>query len=213
MNTEKIKKYLVTGGIVLMPLVLTFWILSFLINLLTTPFMDLTQKILEAVGLKGVSFFFLSDQQIIYLLSKILIIVFVLIIITFVGAVARHFFFRTLMQLGDSFLRKIPIIGSVYKTTLELTNTIFSPEKRAFQQVVLVPFPCPGALAIGLVTRSETILEDRISVFIPTAPSPISGYLIFFKKEDVRVIDMKTDEALRYIVSCGALLEDPSALK
>ena len=213
MNIQGIKKHLFTGFILLLPLVLTFWIISFLIDLLTTPFLDFTQKLLSLIGLqKGTSFLFLPEEFVLTLVSKVLIIVFLFVSITFVGVIARHFFFRSFMKIGDTFLRKIPVISGVYKTSQELINTIFS-ENRAFTRVVLVPYPHETSLAIGLVTRSDPLLDNRISVFIPTTPNPTSGYLIFYKKEDVIMTDMKVDEALRFLVSCGVLLEDSSLLK
>lgn len=213
MNAHVIKKHLVTGFILLLPLVLTYWIISFLIDLLTDPFLDLTQQLLELMGFrKGGTFLFLPGEFVLSFLSKLLIIVFLLLAITFVGAVARYLFFRSFLKIGDTLLRKIPIISSVYKTSHELITTIFS-EHRAFTQVVLVPYPHASARAIGLLTRSEPILDDRVSVFIPTTPNPTSGYLILFKKEDIQQTEMKVDEALRIIVSCGVLLEDNAQFK
>lgn len=200
MKIQKLQQYLFTGFIILLPVALTFWIISFLISLLTDPFMGFSQKILATVGFQ--------NEQILYLTSKLLILIFLLIIITFVGAIGRYFFFQSFLSIGDSLLQKIPVISSVYKTSRELINTLFSSEHRAFEKVVLVPFPHKDALVLGLVTHSKAIFDDRISVFIPTTPNPTSGYLVFFKKEDVQFIDMKVDDALRFVVSCGVLLEN-----
>lgn len=213
MNAQSMKKHLVTGFILLLPLVLTYWIISFLIDLLTGPFLEFTEQLLELLGFqKGSTFLFLPGDLVLSFLSKLLIIVFLLLVITSVGAVARYLFFRTFLKVGDALLRKIPLISSIYKTSHELITTIFS-EQRAFTTVVLVPYPHASARAIGLLTRSEPILDGRVTVFIPTTPNPTSGYLILFKQEDIQPIEMKVDEALRIIVSCGVLLEENAYFK
>lgn len=212
MNLKTLKHYLFTGFIMLLPVVLTFWVISFLISMLTNPFMGITQKLLELLRLQIGPIFIFTEEQILTFISQVLSLIFLLIVIIFVGAIGRYFFFRSLLHVGDTIIRKIPVISSVYKTSRELINALFSPENRAFKQVVLVPFPNSPTLAIGFITRSEPILGDKLAVFVPTTPNPTTGFLLFFEQKDVSVIDMKVDEALRFIVSCGVLLDTNSPL-
>lgn len=200
------KKYFATGVVVLLPLALTFWIISFIISLLTTPFLGIAEAILSAVGLNNVSFLFLSSQQVLEYASTILVLLFLLGIILAIGAVGRHFFFKYLMRIGDSIMHKIPVISTVYKTSQELIQTVLTTSNKSFKQVVMVPFPTPQSYCIGLVTRDDEEMGDRIAVFVPTTPNPTSGFLVMYQRDQVVAIDMKVEEALRYVISCGVLL-------
>jgi uncharacterized membrane protein len=107
-------------------------------------------------------------------------------------------------------LHKIPVISSVYKTSQELIQTILKTDNRAFKQVVLVPFPNPECWSIGLVTREGPAAPNLVPVFVPTTPNPTSGYLIMYDRSKVVPIEMSIEEAFRYIISCGVLLNDAS---
>lgn len=200
------KRCLGTGLIILLPLVLTFWIISFFIDILTDPFVGVAQTTLNAIGMKNAPTFLVQVA------SQILVLAFLFIGIVSIGAVTRYFFFNYLVTIGDSILHKIPVISGVYKTSQDLIKTIMSPDAKAFKQVALVPFPHDGVWSIGFITREDNVLDNRVSVFIPTTPNPTSGFLILFEKDKVHPLDMKIEEALRYIVSCGVLSEPPKLL-
>lgn len=191
------KKYFVTGVIIILPLALTFWIVSIILGILTDPFFDLSKIVLRSLGL--------SSAEALDLGSKLLALILFFFFITLIGAIGRYFFFKYLMELSDGILHRIPVISTVYKTSKELIQSIFTQDSKSFKQVVFVPFPHAGSRALGLVTQEES-LDGLIAVFIPTTPNPTSGYLLMYKKEDVVVLDMKVEEALRYIISCGVLM-------
>jgi len=199
------RKYFGTGLVVLLPLALTFWIVSFIISILTTPFIGVAEALLRAVGLNNVGFLFLSPDQVLQHASTLLVLIFLFLVIVGIGAIGRHFFFKFLMKIGDRLLHKIPVISTVYKTSQELIQTILTTSNKSFKQVVLVPFPTAKSSAIGLVTRDDANEENRISVFVPTTPNPTSGFLIMFDRNEVVPLDMKVEEALRYVISCGVL--------
>lgn len=207
------KKYFITGLVVLLPLALTFWIVSFIVGLLTDPFLGAARNILETIGIKQVHFFFLSSEQLFDYLSKILVLVFLVAFISLIGWIGRYFFFTYILKLGDAILHKIPLISTVYKTSQEFIQTILTSTNKSFKQVVLVPFPHKSALSIGLVTRDDMEIDNRVAVFVPTTPNPTSGFLILFSKDEVIPIDMKVEEAMRYVISCGVLLTPIRPLK
>jgi uncharacterized membrane protein len=200
------KKQFLTGMIVLLPIALTFWIVSFIVEVLTKPFLGIAEQILSALGLKDVSFLFLSANQVLDYSSKILILTFLFAIIVVIGAIGRHFFFKYLLKIGDAILHRIPLISTVYKTSQELIQTVFASTNKSFKQVVLVPYPNENSWCIGLVTRDDFELENKAAVFVPTTPNPTSGFLIMYDKSKIVPLDMKVEEALRYIISCGVLL-------
>lgn len=195
-----------TGLVMLLPIALTFWIITSLIGWLTQPFVGIAEKILSAIGLTGTSILFLSAEKVLLCLSQLLVLAFLFFFIILIGAIGRHFFFRYLIRLSDTVLHKIPIISSVYKTSQELIQTILTTDNKAFKQVVLVPFPNADCYSIGLVTREGPAAQHLIPVFVPTTPNPTSGYLIMYDRSKVVPIDMSVEEAFRYIISCGVLV-------
>jgi uncharacterized membrane protein len=204
------KKYVMTGLVMLLPLALTFWIIASIVNWMTGPFVGVAEKILSAIGLTGTHVFFMSADNVLLHVSQLLVLVFLFIFIVLIGAIGRHFFFRWIIRLGDAIIHKIPVISSVYKTSQELIQTILTTDNRAFKQVVLVPFPNADCWSIGLVTREGPAASHLIPVFVPTTPNPTSGYLIMYDKSTVVPLQMSVEEAFRYIVSCGVLVTKTS---
>ncbi len=194
---RRYKKYFATGLVVLLPLALTFWIISFILGVLSDPFTGIAVGILKLLGVQ--------TREALDFGGKILALVMLFGLIISIGAIGRYFFFKYLLEFSDAILHRIPIVSSVYKTTQEFIQSVFKKDSTSFKQVVLVPFPHPGALVVGFVTQEES-LEGRIAVFVPTTPNPTTGFLLMYRKEDVTVLDMKVEEALRFIISCGVLL-------
>ncbi len=207
------KKHIMTGLVMLLPLALTFWIVSFLLHWLTEPFIGIAEGVLKAIGLKGEGLFFMSSEQALFWISRLLVLVFLFFFILLVGVVGRYVVFKYLMRAGDSILHRIPVISSVYKTSQELIQTILSSDTRAFKQVVLVPFPHEQCWTIGLVAREAPNAFDRIPVFVPTTPNPTSGYLVMYERSKVKPLQLSIEEAFRYVISAGALLPDSSGLQ
>ncbi len=201
------KKYVMTGLVMLLPLAITLWIIGTIIDLLTGPFTGITEKILSSTGLQQTPLLFLTPSQTFLVVEKLLILIFLFFFILTIGAVGKHFIVSYFLRFGDTLLQKIPVINSVYKTSQELINAIFTSDQKAFKQVVLVPFPNESCLTIALVTKQEGIDPSLVPVYVPTTPNPTSGYLIMYDKNKVIPVDMSVEEALRYVLSCGALLK------
>ncbi|MEC7839456.1 MAG: DUF502 domain-containing protein [Chlamydiota bacterium] len=209
------KKYFITGLVILLPLALTVSIVIFLINILTSPFLGFVQSILEHYDLLDKDILFLTANQVQYLASKVLILVCLFLFTILLGVIARIFFFHYLIKAWDYIIHQIPFISSVYKTCQDVINTLLQGDSSSFKQVVLVPFPSKESHSVGLVTRD--ILpglpheegQNLIAVFVPTTPNPTSGYLVMFDEKDITYLDMKVEEALKYIISCGVILNEP----
>lgn len=198
------RKYFITGLVVLLPLALTLGIVLFLVNLLTSPFVGIFQGIFDYFGI-------LSSEQLQILFSKILILVLLFFVTVGLGAFGRWFFVHYMLSLWDYILHRIPLVSSIYKTSQEVITTLFGSTTKSFKQVVLVPFPNAQTYSIGLLTaenlpgipKSET--EEIVAVFVPTTPNPTSGFLMMFKKKEIFYLDMRVEEAFKYIVSCGVI--------
>lgn len=210
--TGHIKTNFITGLVILLPVVLTIAILGFLINFLTEPFMGFVAKILSHFSFGHEKILFFTKEEFITYLSKFLIII-ALVAITFsLGLLTRLFFTNSLLSIGDAILHKIPVVKTVYKTTQDIIKTLFVSNKDSFKQVVMVPFPKDGMYMLGLIVRespkmcSKAVDEELISVLIPTTPNPTTGFLIMAKRKDLTPIDIKPEDAIKYIVSCGVII-------
>ena len=209
-----LKKYFITGLVILLPLTITIFVVIFLVNFLTKPFMGLVTKLLASTLFKDMSLGALTQEHIIRYGSQIVILVGLFILTLGLGFFARWLFFNSLIKLSDRVLHKIPLINKVYKTTQEIIKTFFVTDKDSFKQVVLVPFPTEETYSIGLVSRASpqscnnALNAELVSVFVPTTPNPTTGFLLMFKKEDLIPLDMKTEDAVKYIVSCGVIIPE-----
>lgn len=206
------KKYFVTGLVILLPTALTIAIVIFMFNLLTKPFLGIVKSIFEHYSLLESGFLFLSADQVQTYISQLIIITFLFFSTVLLGLIARLFFFYYLIRFWDYIIHRIPVINTIYKTCHDVINTLFSSNTKAFQQVVLVPFPNQKASSLGFVTCAKlpaiTGLKDldRVVVFVPTTPNPTSGFLVLYKKEDLVYLDMKVEEAFKFIISCGVIM-------
>lgn len=207
------KKYFFTGLAIFLPLLLTLWIVSVLVNVLTGPFSGITQKIFEISGLFQEDSFAARHTQMFAIFDKLVILGVIFGGILFVGAIGRHFIFSYLIQVADAVLAKIPIIRSIYTTSRELIQTIFATNSQSFKKVVLVPFPHQDTYAIGLLTSEDTTESNTLTVFVPSSPNPTSGFLLLFERSQVMFIDLSVEEAFRYIISCGVLLKHTNLTK
>jgi uncharacterized membrane protein len=206
------KKYFITGLVFLLPVAVTILILVFVVDFMTKPFMGMATAFLESAGVNKIGIGFLSSEQVLRYGSQILIIVGLFVITLFLGILARWFFFNAIINLSDKILHKIPLVNKVYKTTQDIIKTLFVTDRDSFKQVVMAPFPSKGMYSLGLVSREspetcrESTKSDLISVFVPTTPNPTTGFLLMFKKEDLIYLDIKTEDAVKYIVSCGVII-------
>ncbi len=206
------KKYFVTGLVILLPLTLTLAVVGFIFNLLTEPFLGISKTILDYYGLLDKGFLFLSAHQLQTVFSQILILIVLFIFTVLLGLIARWFFFHYIIRFWESLIHRIPFISTIYKTCQDVIKTIFATKNNAFKQVVMVHFPNPETRTIGLVTREglpgagPSIGSNLLVVFVPTTPNPTSGFLTIVKKEDVVYLDMSIEDAFKYVISCGMIM-------
>ncbi len=188
----KIRNYFVTGLLVLLPIIITIYILSLLVSLmgqLVQPFAD---------------FFFGGPR---YGLEYVVAILFIFI----VGLIATNVLGRKLINLGERVLGRIPVIRQIYVAVKQLTDTLALRNKTAFKRVVVFEYPRRGLYQIGFVTyRGLGEIQDKtgenlVHIFLPTTPNPTSGHLIFVPLRDVKFLDMSVEEGLKLVFSAGTL--------
>lgn len=205
------KKYFVTGLVILLPLAVTVAIIAFVLNFLTKPFIGAVSSFLKEFDIINRGFFIFSPEQTIKYGSQFLILICLVVFTLILGMITRWFFFRSIISLSDKILHKIPLVNKVYKTTQEIIKTLFASDKNTFKQVVMVPFPKPGSYVIGLVSRespkmcSDKSGEKLFSVLVPTTPNPTTGFLLMYTEKEMITLDLKVEDAIKYIVSCGVI--------
>ena len=208
------RKYFITGLVILLPLAVTIAVVFFVVNFLTKPFIGFVSQFLSKTAIKEIGFLFFSPEQVLLYGSKLIILIGLFLFTLILGLIARWFLFKTLIKISDTIIHRIPLVNKVYKTTQEIIRTLFASDKNSFKQVVMAPFPNKKTYSLGLVSRDspktcqKALNSDLVSVFVPTTPNPTTGFLLMFRKEDLIFIDMKTEDAIKYIVSCGVIIPE-----
>jgi uncharacterized membrane protein len=134
--------------------------------------------------------------------------------ILLIGLMARNIVGRWLLEFGEGTLLRIPLAGSVYKTLKQLLETFLRDNSTRFRRVVLVEYPREGLFAVGFVTGvlgssiQSDFQETMLSVFIPTAPNPTTGWYAVVPERSVRDIDLSVEDAFRTIISAGIVSPD-----
>lgn len=189
------RKYFATGLLILAPITITVWVLYSIFTTLDQPFLVL---LLPVEWRTKYAFTGLSALL-------------VLSLIFFTGLLAHNYFGRYLVHWWDSLLQRIPVVRSIYSSVKQVSDTLLSPSGNAFRQVVLVPYPHPGARTIAFLTGApggelaEHLDQEYVSVYVPTTPNPTSGFFLMFPKTDVVELNMSVDTALKYIISMGVV--------
>tara|TARA_Y100000590_G_scaffold53597_1_gene56008 strand:- start:67 stop:681 length:615 start_codon:yes stop_codon:yes gene_type:complete len=135
-------------------------------------------------------------------------IIIAIILITFIGWLSLSFIGKRLLSLFNSFLKKIPILRTIYAALGQMTETFTKTDKDK-KNVVLVEYPRKGSWAVGFATKDNTgeisnkTKKNLVNVFVPTTPNPTSGFLLMYPKEDIIYLDLTFEEASKFIVSAG----------
>ncbi|MFG5778948.1 DUF502 domain-containing protein [Comamonas sp. J-3] len=197
---SSLRKWLLTGLLVVVPGVITVWVLHWIVSTL-----DQTLQILpdgwQPDTLLGIHIPGFG-------------VVLTLAILLLVGGIASNFVGRKLVSWGDALVSRIPVVRSIYSSVKQVSDTLFSESGNAFRTAVMVQWPHAGARTIGFVTgapsgelarRLDAGEEEWLSVYVPTTPNPTGGYLVMVRKSDCVELDMSVDAALKYIVSMGVV--------
>lgn len=210
------KKYFITGLVILLPLAVTLAVIVFIFNLLTEPFAGALSALLRHYNLLDSGFFIFSGKQLQFFISQIFVLLFMFFFTVLLGFIARWFFVHYLIRFWDYIFHNIPFVSTLYKACKDVINTIFASKTKSFKQVVLVPFPSSESKSIGLVTQDNLIWDEGTApltaVFVPTTPNPTSGFLMMFDPKDITYVDMRVEDAFKYVISCGVILNPFSVI-
>jgi uncharacterized membrane protein len=200
-----LKKYLLAGLLVWLPLAITIWVLSAVLGVMDgvfTSVLGATQAVLPTAAhgpiewLRGIPF---------------LGVIVLLIALLLTGMAATNIAGQWALRQGDRLLSHTPIVKSVYNSVKQVSDTLFSSSGNAFREAVLVQYPRQGAWTIAFVTGrpggevAQHLPGDYLSIYVPTTPNPTSGFFLMLPRADTVPLAMSVDEALKYIISMGVV--------
>ena len=195
------RKYLITGLLIWIPLVITLWVLKLIVDTLDQSLLLLPPE------WRTESFLGFHVPGLGVILT--LVIVFV------TGVLATNFLGARLVHLGHEILQRIPVVNSIYSSVKQISDTLFSSSSQAFRKALLVQWPRDGMWTIAFLTGVpggdvvNHLPGDYVSVYVPTTPNPTGGYFVMVPRKDVIELAMSVDAALKYIISMGVVAPGP----
>ena len=203
-----LRKWFLSGLLVIVPVVITFLVLEWVVSLL-----DQTLQILPMAW---------HPDRVLGVHIPGFGVILTLVILLVVGATVSNFIGKKLVQWGDAVVTRIPVVRSIYSSVKQVSDTLFSENGNAFRKAVLVQWPREGIWTVAFVTGAPGgdvatyLREDEfLSVYVPTTPNPTGGYFVMLRKSECVELNMSVDEALKYVVSMGVVVPTmrPPAIK
>ncbi len=200
-----IKKYLLTGLLVWLPLAITIWALTWLFDILNAVFASIVHAVSAVTPV--------SLAPAIQSLHEIpgLGVFLVLFVMLATGALVSNVAGRWVVRQWDRLFTNIPIVKSIYNSVKKVSDTLFSSNGNSFRTAMLVQYPRAGSWTIAFQTGVPSgevknhLGPDFVSVYVPTTPNPTSGFFLMLPRADVIELDMSVDEALTYVISMGSV--------
>lgn len=192
------KKYLITGLLIWIPLVITIWVLLLVVDTL-----DQTLLLLPAEW---------RPEQWLGVKVRGMGVLLTVLIVFVTGVLAANFIGQGLVRLWNDLLHRIPVVSWVYSGVKQVSDTLFSSSGDAFRKAALIQWPRPGMWTIAFLTGvpggelASHLNGDYVSIYVPTTPNPTGGYFVMLPRADVIELEMSVDTALRYIISMGVAM-------
>lgn len=193
-----LRKYFISGLLVWLPVIITVFVIKFIVDLLSKSLLllpaNMQPDVLFGYHIPGTG------------------VILTLLVIFFTGLFAANLIGQRLVELGEKIMIRIPLVRSVYTGVKQVTETVLKPGGQSFRKVLLVEFPCKGVWSIAFQTgetpkqfETAAVGETMVSYFIPTTPNPTSGFLMMAPKSQVKELDITVDQALKFVISLGVV--------
>ncbi|MBV7538435.1 DUF502 domain-containing protein [Duganella sp. sic0402] len=199
------RKYFITGLLILVPLAITAWVLNLVISTMDQSLLFVPERwqprTLIGFDIPG--------------LGTLLTV----IIVFLTGLLTNNLVGNYVVRLWEKLLTRIPVVSSLYSSVKQVSDTLFSSSGNAFRKAVLVPYPHQNSWTIAFLTGApggdvkNHLIGEYVSVYVPTTPNPTSGFFLMMAKKDVVELDMTVDAALKYIVSMGVVAPEDAVPK
>jgi uncharacterized membrane protein len=191
------RRYLIAGLLVWVPLGVTFVIVKYLVELL-----DQTLLLLPAAY---------RPEELVGVHIPGLGVILTVIVLLVTGMIAANLFGRTLVNIWEGILARIPLVRSIYSGVKQVLATLFSDTSQSFKEVVMVEYPRRGAWTLAFVTGTgwqpakQLVNEELVNIYVPTTPNPTSGFFLMVPRKDIIALDLTVDDGLKMILSLGLI--------
>ncbi|HWW68852.1 MAG TPA: DUF502 domain-containing protein [Duganella sp.] len=201
------RKYFITGLLILVPLAITAWVLNLVISTMDQSLLFVPERwqprTMFGFDIPG--------------LGTLLTVV----IVFLTGLLTNNLVGNYVVRMWEKLLKRIPLVNSLYSSVKQVSDTLFSSSGNAFRKAVLIPYPHQNSYTIAFLTGTpggdvkNHLVGDYVSVYVPTTPNPTSGFFLMLARKDVVELDMSVDAALKYIVSMGVVAPEsvPQAIE
>ncbi|HZT61628.1 MAG TPA: DUF502 domain-containing protein [Burkholderiales bacterium] len=199
------KKILITGLLIWIPLAITLWVLELIVSTMDQSLLLLPPQYQPHT---------LIGYQIPGLGALLTVVV---VFVT--GALASNILGRRLLRFWEGILGRIPVVKTIYSGVKQVSDTLFAPGGQAFSKALLVQYPREGSWTIAFLTGrpggdvANHLRGDYVSVYVPTTPNPTSGFFLMMPRAEVIELDMTVDDALKYVISMGVVSPDTPAAR
>ena len=217
--TKRFKSYFLRGLAVLLPTIVTIWILAWGYNFIQSNISihinrGLVRLIMFVQGEGGVSKDKLTEILVEGTAGSIVGFLIALAAVSIVGALLASVVGKALWRMIEKFIMNTPLLRRVYPYVKQITDFVITQEEeqeKLFSRVVAVEYPRKGIWSIGLVTGSglkrlvNNVEKEFLTILIPNSPMPVTGYVIMVPKEHTIALDMTIEEAFRFSISAGVI--------
>jgi uncharacterized membrane protein len=206
-----LKKYIVAGLLVWLPLAITIWVLSWLLGALDGVFAALVTAAQAVLPQSAAAWL----EKLRHVPGLSVLVLAALLLAT--GMFAANMVGQWWLRQGGRLIGKVPIVKGIYNSVKQVSDTLFSSSGQAFREAVLVQYPRQGSWTIAFVTGkpggevARELQGEYVSVYVPTTPNPTSGFFLMMPRADVVALKMSVDEALKYVISMGVVVPPPPA--
>ena len=195
---KRVRRYLVAGILVWVPLAVTYTLLRFVVGLMDRTLLLLPRQF--------------RPEELLGFNIPGLGVILTIIVLLITGLLAANFVGRAFVGGWESLLDRIPVVRSIYSAAKNFAEMVFSDSSQSFKKVLLIEYPRKGLYSLAFQTSTELGEvqgrkgEEIVCCFVPTTPNPTSGFIVIVPKKDVTVLDMEVDEALKMIISLGVVV-------
>jgi len=214
---KRLRRYFIAGLVVALPVVATLWLITFLFSRLPLPPEEVISRILRGS----------MPIWVATLIYRAFVIISFFVVITLLGAFTTRTLGARITVFFQKLLERIPLFNRIYKVLHQITSALFGPGKNVFNKVAIIEYPRKGIYTLVFITNEaeerfanyinnffanseDEKREKFLNVFLPTTPNPTSGFFLILPADDVSILDISVEEALKLIISGGAVRLDES---
>ncbi len=208
---KHLRRYFITGLIIVLPVIVTIWLITFLFSLLPGP--KTPEFFINLIGET-------KPGWLPVLIFRLLIIIILFTGITLLGAFATRTIGSKITKFFERLLERIPLFSRIYKALKQITDALFGHGSQVFKKVAVIEYPRKGIYTMVFITNesdkhfhaklhaafgNDSDNTEYTNIFLPTTPNPTSGFFLALPKKDVKILDISIEEALKMIISGGAI--------